>query len=1253
MCVVRSSFHTGGYRVTPSILMKMMFIVIRIQLRSQTAADNIDISNRTAYFMQKPTLIPGSILLDDMSMNKVLNLETDSGKFSRRALIEIIIMNCSDLAHQISVAQPDTVLRITNFQCLCGSTEKIDFSVANVTILPMDAQQLSLSSRPSGSIVIAAKGIVFYNLHLVGLWSILIAENCSLTLHKVVLNETKIHIARGGKLMIQDGVVSRTAPSDTALEISGTGALISISDSLIEDGQEGVLLSIIGDDNSLVLSNVTIQSAPPRAVGNSLQTEVAVVGLNVSGCRVHTVAYGMLVRWCGLGGIQFSGCNGSLTIDGGLLVGNRGLGDGGGISVAGPDLAVAVLRSVIRGSLTDNDGGGIAVEGNGSSLLLRGTLLHGNQAGNNGGAVAFRGALGRLEMDSCDVADNLHYGLDGGAVIAQSDGGEVLISNCSFSRNICMIQGGGIAAWAAYVRLVGCVFDGNDAASGGGARIEAPLAEVADCNFTSNTARAGPGGGLSFAFGGPGTAALIVAGSVFEGNFAQDGGGASVQGAAAARVSDCVFVGNVASGAGGGLWYEALNGSADGAGLEVAGTVVRGNAAEGGSGGGLSVVGGLLRLRGSWVHWNAAGASGGGGIALSGSTGFRAETEDADWLVEGSSVAGNEALGPGGGVVVDNTSARLEVVTQGRGLPFALLPGGVSVACRGAGDPQDLSVEAFDGKNGSKTVPFLRGVGNVGDSDAYTFADPEALILAVSTDGAVALTYLNYGFEVMAIRVADGAVLASAAAPAVLAFSPPNETPQVPAAWLPLFSPMIADTDFNNRMTYGGWGMSSAVTDGRIFASTFHHTFDYHVANSSFLELNGCGSGVSAMVYSEATALLHLAQFTGSGVAFRVYTYDPAIGHCSAQAWEGPEPFFLQIRALGVSADGQQLYVAEASSGLEDLTEMQIIKIVDLRSAVTTVIRQSADSVLQFDTVVAIQPVLGKPADLLVLHVPGGLYGVGSNPALTTLFWQLITVGVVVLQVTQSKLEGNSALDAGGAIAVLTSAALQADGCLIGGNSADQLGGGVAILGNAVADLSNCSLEANRAAIGGAIYIEQNAQIRLSKSTMKRNLAADCGGVFGTASSVAISLAGFISFQWNRANASGGVICVRSNQQGQCNNKVNRFMVAVNAGTDTLVKAEGNHAGGGGGVFYDGCTPIESNIPTVLIDSSSPRTISNQSLLESLSDLSGWMFADNSAGYGSVMATVTRETLVFAGSNNKLAYSPGQKSKLILKLIDG
>ena len=163
------------------------------------------------------------------------------------------------------------------------------------------------------------------------------------------------------------------------------------------------------------------------------------------------------------------------------------------------------------------------------------------------------------------------------------------------------------------------------------------------------------------------------------------------------------------------------------------------------------------------------------------------------------------------------------------------------------------------------------------------------------------------------------------AAPADPAFAPPNESPLEPDAVIPLLVPMVADTDFWYRLSYGGWGLSGAEAPGRLFASTFHRTLEYDRAARTFGELAGCSGGVSAMVFSPAAGALYLARFAGVGLEFVICEYLPGSGAaCSPHAWGGLAPEFVQIRALGASDDGRLLYVAEAALLIGEMNEDQV-----------------------------------------------------------------------------------------------------------------------------------------------------------------------------------------------------------------------------------------------------------------------------------------------------------------------------------------
>lgn len=172
---------------------------------------------------------------------------------------------------------------------------------------------------------------------------------------------------------------------------------------------------------------------------------------------------------------------------------------------------------------------------------------------------------------------------DGGAIFARQCA--ITVVDCVFEGNQAQ-SGGAIRASApalspAGPRIIDCVFEGNAAASSSALALNLGAAEVDGCTFTNNTAT-GAGtvtlggsvgapavvsrctflqnaalfGGALYAAGGPGSAPEVnlVDQCVFAGNFANDSGGAIAgAGLATTRVSNCTFVLNDALRVGGGM----------------------------------------------------------------------------------------------------------------------------------------------------------------------------------------------------------------------------------------------------------------------------------------------------------------------------------------------------------------------------------------------------------------------------------------------------------------------------------------------------------------------------------------------------------------------------------------------------------------------------------------------------------------------------------------------------------------------------
>ena len=1181
--------------------------------------------------------------------SRVMKILTNNPKHPERRILSLND-TCGVLASQISNSLDSMTILVKSFEIECSQSQYFSFNSANVTLRP---ESIATLKSNDSKIFVSSTNIVLSGITFSGRWNLFVSRNSSLTLRDIAFDHAAITLAAGAAVTIDGLAASRSEGAYPALAISASHATVNIANALIQDDLSGVLLSISGDFANVSIKNVSILSWGNIFVPNSS------VGITVSGSHLLVDIFNSSIKFCGNGGVYVDGDASVITMNRVILFGNvASVTNGGGLSIIGRAQSLIMIQCQVVGNNALFDGAGIAFEGDDGNLDIRDSLLNGNQAVVNGGAIVYRGSRGNIRIFGCQMSFNIAFTLNGGAMLVDSDGGKVTITNCNMTRNICVINGGAFALAADLVRISGCLLDRNIAVGGGGAYISAQQAVIRNSNFTRNTASTQPGGGVWFISDIEAT--LNVSDSSFSANFGTDGGGIAVGPCVCSAVLAGVHVSsNIAQGAGGGLSYvgAAAETGVRGGMVEVIGSAFDSNAAQLGPGGGISVVSSAFRIVGTSVSANRAGLGGGGGIAVTGSPSGPSPSEEAMWLIAQSKVSGNAALGNGGGILASNMSSPPKLIANGSGVPFAFGPGGESVLCRGTGNINDLDVtlQRFV-PNGSECIEVLHSYD--ASVAALGVSDPEALALAVSADLSVLLVYLNYAFQVVAFRMADNVILGSFPTPPNPSFELPNESSMVPSTQYPLFVPLVANTDFNDRAIYGGWALSYAEGAGRLFASTFHRTLEYNIASHSFRELVGCSGGVSAMVFSEADQILHLARFTNIGLAFNIYFYDPASGQCTLRKWGTVAPLFqMPIRALGISSDGKRLFFAEDYKNADNATqtdEDQILKIVDLSSGVISLMYQGPGSGLVLNTVIAIlQPTGWSGKDIMVLTAPGGFqYGpFGTDPAQ----WSIFSVQMGgELHLLNSTLDKNYAQYSGGGIAAMDDAVFNMTFCSVTNNSAGQFGGGTACLGESVTTITYSNLTVNSALVGAGLGLSDLAHVQVSDSRFSWNHAGDCGGAIGTSSSLPLMLLGSVSFISNFAENFGGALCVQADQQQQsCINQTNIFMMSMDS--DSSITATQNEAGRAGGALYDSCWQFQLNIPLVVSisdvgpDPATARINSHRSV----SPLpSGWL-ADgtNKAPYGPLVATGPGTVLVI--TNAPFSYSPGQELSIVLAMIDG
>eukprot|EP00854_Cymbomonas_tetramitiformis_P003082 gene3082-3912_t len=286
----------------------------------------------------------------------------------------------------------------------------------------------------------------------------------------------------------------------------------------------------------------------------------------------------------------------------GLVRGNLAPGDGGGIFVynrrgASKSFTMLIVRQEVEENYAGENGGGVCGSGNTSIALYEASAVQGNVAGAHGGgiySVGYAGTITTLSVENRSVV----------------------------KKNVAGGHGGGVFSTGAFARV-----STRSSVSG---------------NIAGNSSENGAGGGL-LASGGM---VVVDGGSHVARNFAIRGGGIAIVNNATLTLSaHSVVEENICSGKqgmranGGGLYAES-------GGIQILQSVVQGNIARLGCGGGMCMLQSVLALEnGSTVRNNSANE--GGGICQQGG---HLEMRD-------SRVAGNTVITVGGGLAISEGCA--------------------------------------------------------------------------------------------------------------------------------------------------------------------------------------------------------------------------------------------------------------------------------------------------------------------------------------------------------------------------------------------------------------------------------------------------------------------------------------------------------------------------------------------------------------------------------------------------------------------
>jgi hypothetical protein len=342
--------------------------------------------------------------------------------------------------------------------------------------------------------------------------------------HAASFQVTNLDDAGPGSLRDAIAAANSTAGADVisfAPGVSGTIKLssgqLTIRDSLQVVGPGRGALTVDGSGASRVFDI-------PLSPGD--------VGVSISGL---TVSNGSAPTG---GGIRVQ--DESLTLDDVALIGNKAVGNGGGLFAEGFAMTLNVRNSTISGN-SARGGGGVYIEDTKGVTVLDGVVIDGNTASEQGGGIFFYDPDNDVVINNATITNNAAR-KGGGIYMYSQDKGSFTISNSSISGNKAT-TGGGIYLYDIDhpVSISNTTISGNTAANGAGINIDriSTPAVISNSTISGNTAT-GAGGGVRLARGG----GLSIAHSTITANSAADAGGARFPGPV--TLSHVIVAGNTA-----------------------------------------------------------------------------------------------------------------------------------------------------------------------------------------------------------------------------------------------------------------------------------------------------------------------------------------------------------------------------------------------------------------------------------------------------------------------------------------------------------------------------------------------------------------------------------------------------------------------------------------------------------------------------------------------------------------------------------
>ena len=95
-------------------------------------------------------------------------------------------------------------------------------------------------------------------------------------------------------------------------------------------------------------------------------------------------------------------------------------------------------------------------------------------------------------------------------------------------------------------------------------------------------------------------------------------------------------------------------------------------------------------------------------------------------------------------------------------------------------------------------------------------------------------------------------------------------------------------------------------------------------------------NGITGLAFSPDAATLYVGRYENDASNLRIWAADPATGACRRQLWPD-KATFRPIRALGVSADGLFLFVADKFGNGDDIHQVETVSKSPSKSGVNQV----------------------------------------------------------------------------------------------------------------------------------------------------------------------------------------------------------------------------------------------------------------------------------------------------------------------------